>query len=792
MKPLKYRYHLLKIRGIQVERENVITRLRYENEQLKREIAYLKEQLARLQWKSSNHYRTKHVHMVTKHSTLQEKIHLFKSLFRGRDDVYARRWESTTGKSGYTPVCAYEWKQPICQKPKIKCSACSHRTLLPLTDQVLADHFDGKQVIGIYPMLMDETSSFLAVDFDKENWQEDVTAFIQVCKDFEIPYNIERSRSGNGAHVWFFFKTNVKASLARKMGSVLISKAMERRYEIGMNSYDRMFPNQDTLPKAGFGNLIALPFQKQVAKKGNTLFVDDHFIPFPDQWVYLSHIRKLTEKDLTNIVTQFDGFEIREHRIHEQIPQKLTIELKNGLYIKKEKLPSSLLTRLVEIACIQNPQFYKAEKKRQSTRGLQRLIQCGEENTEYLILPRGCQHEVEALLKDFKIEIEYNDSRYEGEEIDVAFNGQLTPLQYEAVSQLSSHLNGTLSATTGFGKTVTAAALIAERQVNTLIIVNRTQLQLQWIEQLSHFLSIPVKEIGQVGGGKQKRTGKIDVVTIQSLISKQKLNSFVTQYGQIIVDECHHISAFTFERVLKQVRAKYIYGLTATPIRKDGLHPIIFMQCGPIRYKVDGKTQAKVRPFVHRLIIRHTNFRTDAEQIQKIYEQLSLDQRRNEQLFDDVLNALEEGRSPLILTERIEHLEKLKAQFNGFAKNVIILTGKLSKKEQKAELERLVSIPDDEERLILATGKYIGEGFDDSRLDTLFLAMPIAWKGTLQQYVGRLHRLHDKKQEVRVYDYVDTHVPMLTQMFKKRQAGYKAMGYVTEDEGDKTEQMRLF
>ena len=774
-----------------METEKLIQTLRKDCEQLKKENAYLKEQLRLIMQQQASHQNTsEEIPVHTKQSTLQSKVNLYRSLFKGREDVYALRWESKTGKSGYTPACAHEWQQPLCLKPAIKCSDCQHRTLLPVTDQVLYDHLSGKHVVGLYPMNKDETCSFLVVDFDKQKWQQDVTAFTQVCQELEIPYSIERSQSGNGAHVWFFFATEIKARTARKLGLGLLAKTLEKRHELGIESYDRMFPNQDTLPKGGFGNLIGLPLQWSAAKKGNSLFVDDSFHPYPDQWIYLSNIHKLTEEDLSIFIKKLNRTTIKEGPTDYLLPKKVRVLLKNGLYIKKERLPSSLMTKLIELACIKNPEYYKAQKKRLSTNGIPRDINCSNEDLEHLILPRGCLEDLETFLKEMGIDLELDDSRFDGDLIDVSFNGQLTSLQTEAVSQLLGSVNGVLSATTGFGKTVTAAALIAERRVNTLIIVDRTQLQLQWVEKLASFLNISIKEIGQVGGGKKKVTGKIDVVTIQSLTSKQELKSFITQYGQIIVDECHHISAFTFERVLKQVRAKYIYGLTATPIRKDGLHPIIFMQCGPIRYKVDSKTQAKVRPFVHRLMVRNTEFSSTSTDIQTIYKLLAKDVKRNQQLFEDVLQALDEGRSPIVLTERIDHLEALKNQFKGFAKNIIVLTGNLSKKEQKAELERLVKIPDTEERLVLATGKYIGEGFDDARLDTLFLAMPIAWKGTLQQYVGRIHRLHDNKQEVRVYDYVDRNVPILEKMFLKRQTGYKSMGYVTEAEG--AEQMRLF
>ena len=785
-----------------MEKDKLIAQLRHENDQLQKEIVHLKKEVAYLKEQFANAFNPKtpmkksvdEPPLVTKQSSLDAKIRLFRSLFNGRNDVYARRWESkSSGKAGYSPACAYEWNPPICQKPQISCQTCQNRKFLPLTDQVIQRHLDGKIVVGLYPMHHDETCSFLAVDFDKKQWQEDVIAFTHICQKFRIPYSVERSRSGNGAHVWFFFSSKIKASIARKLGFSLLSKTLEMRHEIGLDSFDRMFPNQDTLSKNGFGNLIALPLQPQAAIKGNSLFIDEYFNPYPDQWIYLSNVKRLSAGDISNLIKKLQGEQLQESTLSYSMPKKLKITLKNGFFLKKKELPSSLITKLIDLATFANPEFYKAQKRRFSTKGIPRMINCSEEDAEHLILPRGCQQDIEKVLKEFKIEIEYEDLRYEGEPLPITFTGQLTSLQTDALSQLLLYENGVLSATTGFGKTVIAAALMAEREVNTLIIVDRTQLQLQWIEKLSAFLNISSKDIGQLGGGKNKLTGKIDVVTIQSLTSKQELKSFITQYGQIIVDECHHISAFTFEQVLKQVRTKYIHGLTATPIRKDGLHPIIFMQCGPIQYKVDSKTQAKVRPFLHRLIIRKTTFTTDSTNLGEIYQQIASDEKRNQQLFDDVLHSLDEGRSPIILTERVEHLERLKKQFKGFAKNVIVLSGHPSKKEQQAELERLASIPDGEERLVIATGKYIGEGFDDARLDTLFLAMPISWKGTLQQYVGRLHRLHENKQEVRVYDYVDIQVPILDKMFIKRQSGYKHIGYVTVDKTSGiAEQMRLF
>lgn len=758
--------------------------MKEELEKLRNENQYLKQILVKMMNRENTYEFNK---IVSKKSSLEEKIFLFKSLFKGRTDTYALRWESESGSIGYSPACGLEWQKPICQKPIIKCNQCQHRQPLTLTDQVLIDHIEGKKTIGIYPLLQDEKCSFLAVDFDKNQWQMDVLAFAETCKKWKIPYSVERSRSGNGAHVWIFFSTNVLAATARKLGVFLLTKTKELNNGFRLESFDRLFPNQDRLPKGGFGNLIALPLQKKPGRIGNSLFVDEHFIPYVDQWMYLSSVRKISEKEIQGIF---------KNPLNDQaivsFPEKLKIELKNGIHIRKEGILSTLLSQITEIASFNNPEFYKAQAKRMSTYGIPRLIQCTDEGVEDIILPRGCLKELLDLLKNESIKFETLDQSYGGEKIDVNFHGTLSLQQTEVVNTLLKNNQGTLSATTGFGKTVVATAIIAERQVNTLVIVHRNQLIKQWVERLATFLNTSPNEIGQIGGGKNKITGRVDVATIQSLNYGGNLKAFITQYGQIIVDECHIISARTFENVLKQIRTKYVLGLTATPKRKDGLHPIITMQCGPIRSTIDAKSQAKVHPFSHRLIKRETNFNTKKTGFHEIYEELVLDSSRNVQIFDDVLHALEEGRSPIILTERLEHLEILKNKFREFVKNIIVLAGNMKKKDREKELERLSTIPNNEERLIIATGKYIGEGFDDARLDTLFLTLPISWKGTLQQYVGRLHRNYEGKQEVRVYDYVDEKVPVLKSMYDKRLLGYKSMGYISKDGEKASDQMKLF
>ncbi|MDR6998953.1 TOTE conflict system archaeo-eukaryotic primase domain-containing protein [Neobacillus niacini] len=751
-------------------------------EHLRKENYYLKQLMVKMM---HNHSRIHPGEIVTKKSPLADKIAIFKSLFTGRTDFYALRWESKKGGKGYAPACALEWQKPICQKPDLPCNQCQHRKLLPLTDQVLIAHINGKKTIGIYPLLQDNTCTFLAVDFDKKQWQQDVLAFSETCKNLKIPYHIERSRSGNGAHVWIFFSSAIFAATARRLGRFLLKKTKEQNDGFTLESFDRMFPNQDALEEGGFGNLIALPLQKGPGQKGNSLFIDEHFIPYPDQWLYLSTVRKMTEEEIRTVIRE---------EMDEPVtpPEVIQVELKKGIHIKQSGIPSSLVSQITDIASFNNPEFYKAQAKRFSTQGIPRTIQSAYYEQDNLVLPRGSLEKLLDLLKKQSIKVEIIDRMYEGEGIAVDFHGKLSSQQSEVVDTLVKDNHGTLSATTGFGKTVVATAIIAKRKVSTLIIVHRTQLMKQWVERLANFLNVSPKEIGQIGGGKNHITRKVDVATIQSLNYGGQLKSFITQYGQIIVDECHIISAVTFENILKQIRPKYVLGLTATPKRKDGMHPIITMQCGPIRCKIDAKSQAKVRPFGHRLITRKTQFTTKKTEFHDIYEELTADEAGNLLIFDDVLKALEEGRCPIILTERLEHLETLKKQFNRFAKNIIVLAGNMKKKDQKKELERLAKIPDNEERLIIATGKYIGEGFDDSRLDTLFLTMPISWTGTLKQYVGRLHREYEGKQEVQVYDYVDEKVPILKAMYEKRLSGYNSMGYVLGDGKHVSEQMKLF
>ncbi len=663
--------------------------------------------------------------------------------------------------------------------------------------------------MGVYPMLQDETCFFLAVDFDKTSWRDDAKAFHETCDQLGIPAALERSRSGNGAHVWIFFDEAVPAWLARKLGAHLLTETMERRPELGLRSYDRFFPNQDTLPKGGFGNLIALPLQKTPREQGNSVFLDDSLAPYADQWAFLSSVPRLARQPIEWLLAKAEAADRiigvplaaseededapwlappsrrrKKPAIVGPLPKTLELVLADEIYIAKSALPPALHNRLVRLAAFQNPEFYRAQAMRLPVYDKPRIIGCAADHPSHLSLPRGCLDDVLRLCADLKIQVTVLDERNAGKPLTVAFQGELRPDQQLAARALLAHDNGILAATTAFGKTVIAAWLIAQRGVNTLVVVHRQQLLDQWVERLGSFLDLPGKSIGRVGGGRKRFTGEIDVAVIQSLVRQGVVDDRVGDYGHVIVDECHHLPAFSFEQVSRRAKAKFVTGLTATVTRKDGHHPILFMQCGPIRHRVNARQQAAVRPFDHRVFVRPTAFRSLDEpaadqrlQFQNVCVELINDEARNRLICGDVIDAVRQGRSPIVLTERKEHLDRLAGCLSSQVRHLITLRGGMGRKELKAVNTRLKEISRSEERVLLATGRYVGEGFDDARLDTLFLTLPVSWRGTIAQYVGRLHRLHEGKREVRVYDYADLNVPVLARMFDRRCKGYEAVGY---------------
>ncbi len=730
---------------------------------------------------------------------------LFRSRFRGRTDVYPIRWESkTSGKAGYTPACANEWRAGICEKPRVKCGNCSNRLLIPLSDAVIYDHLAGKHTVGVYPLLEDDTCHFLAVDFDEAEWRDDARAFSQSCEELGVPAAMEVSRSGNGAHVWVFFANRVSARDARRLGTAVISHACSRTRQLKLDSYDRLFPNQDTMPKGGFGNLIALPLQKRPRESGGSVFVDAELRPYPDQWAFLASIQPMAAHDIDSTILRATGgvhpLDVNfiddedlatpwkrdtkpTKKLAGKMPKSLTVTLANLIYFEKAQLPQALANRLIRLAAFQNPEFYKAQAMRMSVWDKPRVISNAENYPKHIALPRGCLDTALNLLRNNGIAVDLLDERFGGKPIEVSFVGNLRLDQESAVSGMLHHDTGVLCAPTAFGKTVTAAAMIARRGVNTLVLGHRTELLKQWQERLQAFLGVGKGIVGTIGGGKAKPTGKIDIAVMQSVSRQGEVNPLVESYGQVIVDECQHVGAVSFDAILKRTKARFLLGLTATPIRRDGLQPIIFMQCGPIRY-----TAAKPAGAPHDLeVVPRSRFtRIDLPTntgIQDVFRHLANDPARTEAIAAEVKDAYEQGRKVLVLTERTEHLDALRAALGDLTPAPFVLHGRMSRKQRTAVVADMDGLPPDAPRVLLATGKLVGEGFDHPPLDTLVLAMPVSWKGTLQQYAGRLHREHASKTDVRIIDFVDTGHTALLRMWDKRQRGYRTMGYrVNSDE----------
>lgn len=556
---------------------------------------------------------------VTTASPTAEKVALFRSLFRGRAEVFPRRWENLrSGKSGYSPACRNEWVRGVCGKPQVKCGECPNQAFVPFGDDVIRSHLTGKAAgnsadftAGIYPMLPDETCWFLAADFDKKSWEQDIVAFRDTAKAKGVPVAIERSRSGNGAHAWIFFKEPVAASDARRLGALLVTATMDRCPDIGFDSYDRFFPSQDTMPAGGFGNLIALPFQSRPRENGNSVFVDDDFHPYEDQWAHLSEIGRLSRGELLSLVSeaagtgQILGVQLpstdeddepwaappsrrkKEPPIEGPLPDSVEVVLGNQVYIDRSTLPPALVNRIARLAAFQNPEFYAAQAMRLPTFGKPRIISCAELFSKHVALPRGCLDDLMGLLGDAGIAAELRDERQQGQPLRARFLGELTSEQSESAAALLKHDTGVLAAATAFGKTVVAAKMIAARERNTLVLVHRRQLLDQWVARLQAFLDISPGSLGVVHGGKKTPTGIIDIALMQSLVRRGVASDLVADYGHVVVDECHHLSAVSFEAIARAAKARYVLGLSATVTRKDGHHPIIFMQCGPVRHRVD-------------------------------------------------------------------------------------------------------------------------------------------------------------------------------------------------------------
>jgi len=747
-------------------------------------------------------------------ATPADRVALFLSLFRCREDVFPKLWENQRkGTKGYSPACQNEWISGTCQKPRIKCSECPSRAFLPLDAQTAEAHLRGGCTIGTYAIRADDTCVFLACDFDGRGWQDGVLSYQRAGTELGIDVAVERSRSGNGAHAWLFFSEPVPAKRARQLGTLLLARAVDRLPQMGFGSFDRFFPNQDFLPKGGFGSLIALPLQKLPRERGNSVFLTPSLEPASDQWEYLTHVRRLSLDDVQSILRRIaapDVVAVRDASGDDGTPDMLTddrlltpkdgdveppmggmpvaIRLGSQLTISLDGLRPRLVGRLKRLAAFPNPEFYKLNRMRLPTYPHPRIIFGGELQADRILLPRGVLDAAVGALRSAGADVSIQDGRKRLKRIPVVFRGALTPDQEHAVRALKKYDYGVFVAPPGAGKTVVACALIVLRKTPTLVLVHRQPLVEQWRSRLTQFLDVTDADVGVVSGAKKRVTGRVDIAMLQTLGRAQDLSDILPQYGQVIVDECHHIPASSFEQVLKQLPAKFVLGLTATPYRKDGLQKIIHFQCGPLRHEI---RLAATGELPKRVIVRETGFRIPEEAgtrapVHVIWHYLVTDETRTEMIAGDVVQALMLGRVPLVISDRKEHLQSLseaiQKQASGTDIRVFRLDGEVPLPARKKVMSELsLALGQKQKTCLLSTASLIGEGFDLPALDTLFMALPISFKGRVVQYAGRLHRTSEGKMDVVVYDYVDSHCAMTLKMYRNRLRAYRYMGYTVEE-----------
>lgn len=754
------------------------------------------------------------------------------SMFWGRTDVYAKRGRN----GGYFPQCDNRWNNMICPKQrgeKVRCEDCENTQWTKLTIKKIVEHLvgykeDGSDVIGIYPLLPNGTCRFIVFDFDNhekgaeatdfanttEQWHKEVDALRVICERNGITPLVERSRSGRGAHVWIFFKKPISASLARNFGYLLLDRGQTSINIKSFHYYDRMYPSQDFANS--IGNLIALPLQGQALKNGNSAFVDKNWNAYPDQWdILLNHTTKLSLEDIEDFMKKWKK-EISEEvgiKAIENLDRpkpwkrkqifnkadvvgKLHIILEDGVYVDALNLMPRIQNQIRSLAAFDNPIFYKNKRLGYSNYYNYSAIYMGKDVEGYICIPRGLREVLIRNCKEAGIEYDISDQREKGRPIRVTFKGDLRTGQDLAADRMLQYDHGILSATTAFGKTVVCSYLIAQRKVNTLILLQSKDLLEQWVEELSKFLNINEEPptyktktgrekkrksvIGVLTGSKNTLTGIIDVAMVGSMYGKGKFNEFINSYGMVIMDECHHCGSNTSVEVMRRVNARYVYGVSATPKRGDNLEKIIHMLLGPVRHSYTAKERAEIQGIGHFVYPRFTRVIDTNEtknDINGAYNLISNNRVRNDMIAEDTKLAVAQGRTPVILTRFKEQAKKLYDSLYAEADYVFLLYGDNSDKENSDIRRKLKEVSDEKSIILIATGQKIGEGFDFPRLDTLMLAAPVSFSGRLEQYVGRLHRDYQGKKDVVVYDYIDAHIKVFENMYSKRLRTYKRLGY---------------
>ena len=640
----------------------------------------------------------------------------------------------------------------------------------------------------------------------------------EICVLNGIEPLVERSRSGRGAHVWIFFDKPIDASFVRKFGFALLDKGAEQINLKSFKYYDRMLPAQDSLPEdSAVGNLIALPLQGKALQDGNSAFIDGNWNAYPNQWETLFNKPRLSQEFLEEKIKEWSNtiddiaanaaesdrekpWNRMQHFNKNDVEGKLHIILANGIYVDNTNLNAAMQNRIRRMAAISNPVFYKNQAIGTSNYDTARWIYLGKDHLSgYIQIPRGLQDELWENIKQADIDYEMEDERQQGRKINVDFKGELRPEQDKALKELIRYDNGILHAATAFGKTVVSSAIIAQKKINTLIILESSALIEQWKEALEKFLNIneglPTYEtktgrvrkrkslIGTLQGAHDSMTGIIDIAMAGSLCKKGKYHKMMNEYGLVLIDECHHSASETIANVLKEVKAKYVYGVTATPKRGDGLEKINYMLIGPIRYSYTAKEKAKEQGIQHLVYPRFTRtvpprgVITDKMHPNEAYEIIHNNDVRDEQIIEDVKNCVAAGRTPVVLSRYKDHSEKFYERLKSYADHVFLMTGNNSKKEHRKILEQMHQVDKNESLILIATGSLVGEGFDFPRLDTLFMATPVSFRGVVEQYAGRLNRDYAGKENVIIYDYVDNHIPMFNNMYMKRLKAYKQIGY---------------